>query len=704
MNNMAENLQVEAPVSSPGMRPQVLLAQLRRSGAAIAATAIVGAVLAYAYAGTLPKSYTADAAIAVESDQIAIPELQGALRADATPDLMPLVHTEVQALSARQLVAEVAGKLHLDHDPEFNAALQPPTFASRAKSWFRGFLPVGSPTGQTPFAGQDAVLNAVSRHLVITQDNRSLVIGVAFTAHDPALAANFVNTLIASYIATRAQRRTAANLGANGAMSQRIEQVKSDIDRIEQKMRDLRSASGVVGLRAGTVGQQEVEDLATAAAQATLQRSQIQANWERASAVAAGGSSDALASVLDSETISRLREQESLAAARVADLSQRFGSSYPELRSAEADLAADRRQIADEAHRIVQSLATQLRVARQHELDVQSQLDAARHQGILAQNTQAELDQLQQDASTRRDLYRTLLERAQQTETQPKGTEIPDVRILSKASPPGLPSAPNMKLAAGMGGIGGALLACACVLAFTRSTSAPLDAASFAQDTGLRVIATFRGRAARSGLSARMAESGNGPEADALRMARADLGKLARTAPRVIGFAGAQPGSLTLDTAYAFARIAARDGKRVLLLDADPAGDFTRILHIQEARLADVLRGTIALHDAVTTDNIRGLDILAGASAGAGEALQNGVGLENLLIQAREDYDLVLLAGPQAGVAEAVPVARSSDVTVLVLDQRSARLEAAGAAAARLKSLSRSTPGAILFVPAGRLT
>jgi len=413
MDSLVDARAVAAPPASPLLDPAHVVRVLRRGALLIGACAIVGAGAGYMIASTLPKSYTASASVAVAGDRMAIPELEGALRADNAPDPMPEVHTEMQALSSRQLLQQVTDELHLDRNPDFNTALKPPTFFGDLKNSIKAFLSHGKAAPPPPGSANDALVGAVDRALVISQDNRSLVIGVSFTAHDPQLASQFVNTLIADYIRTRADRRQNANLGANTVMSQRIEQVRQDIDKIEQKMRDLRSSSQAVALRAGSVGQQQVEDLANAASQAALERSQVEAQYTRAATLASSGSSDALASVLGSETISRLREQESLAASKVADLSQRYGPGWPALRSAEADLSATRRQIAGESGRIVNSLATQLRVARAHEADMQAQLAAARKGAVSAQNVEAELTQLQQDASTRRDLYRTLLERAE---------------------------------------------------------------------------------------------------------------------------------------------------------------------------------------------------------------------------------------------------------------------------------------------------
>jgi Mrp family chromosome partitioning ATPase len=528
---------------------------------------------------------------------------------------------------------------------------------------------------------------------VISQDNRSLVIGISFTAHDPNLAAAFVNTLVADYIATRADRRQTANQGANTVMSQRIEQVRQDINSIEQKMRALRTSSDMVGLRAGSVGQQQVEDLATAASRATLDRSQIEAQYERAAALASSGSSDALASVLGSETISRLREQEAEAAAKVADLSMRYGANWPALRSAEADLSSIRRQIAGESHRIVDSLATQLRVARAHEADVLAQLSAARHEGVAAENVQAELTQLQQDAATRRDLYRTLLERAEQTGAEPLHDEMPDIRVLSQAVPPGLPSAPNVKAATGLGGLAGGLLAGVFALAFTTRRGGLIDAETVARVEGLTIIATLPGKSAlagagRAGLAARVLANPAGEEAGAMRMARARVGQISRRAPRKIGFVGAQTGTAAASAAAAFGRIAALDGQRVLLVAADAAQpDMARVLGVVGERAASGDWRDGVMQDA------SGMDVLPGCATA-----QGGVALENLLAEANEDYDVIVLGAPAVAQQDALTLARSCDVTVLVIEARvgvTAALEARG----RLSSMSRSPLAAILFAP-----
>ena len=341
------------------------------------------------------------------------------------------------------------------------------------------------------------------------------------------------------------------------------------------------------------------------------------------------------------------------------------------------------------------SLATQLRVARSHEADLQAQLATARHAGVASENVQAELTQLQQDAATRRDLYRTLLERAEQTVAEPMHDQTPDVRVLSQAVTPGLPSSPNVKAATGLGGIGGGLLAGVFALAFTRR-GAVLDPERPAGMPGLTLIATLRGKAGlagagRGGLAARIVVAPAGDDADAMRVARARLGQIARRAPRKIAFAGAASGLAGSAAAAAFARVAALDGQRVLLVDVDRAHrNLALVLGASGGKLEDVLSGAGDWRDAVTVDSIPGLDVLLGARSlpAGGDA----VALENLLAAAGDDYDLIVLGAPAAAHPDALGLARSCDVTVLVIEARDGEA-AAHAARTRLSPMSRSPPG-----------
>jgi succinoglycan biosynthesis transport protein ExoP len=677
--------------------PAEMIALLRRNWLWILGCAILAAIAAYAFAATLPKSYTAETLLAVAGDRVAIPQLEHALQSDGTGDPMPAVRTEMQAVGSRQLISELVDELHLDRYPEFNGALRKPSWFAIFTGKLTALLKPSTPGPALPGAVHDSVVNAVTHALGISQDGRSLVIDVTFTAQDPQLAASVANRLIVDYVSKRSERLNAADSGANTAMNGRIAEVRDDIAKLEERMQALRTSSGVVTLRAGSLGQQQVEDLATEESQAAVARSEIEANLARANAAASSGSADELASVLSSPTTSRLRESEAEAAATVGDLSAQFGPHYPGLESAQAHLQAIRSQLSSEAHRIVASLSTQLRAAQAHEADLHHQLTEARKAGATAQDVQAQLDQLQQDITTRRTLYGTLLAGAQQTAARPRSDTLPDVRVLSVATPPSQPSAPKMKLVTGFGGVTGGILG--AFIAFSRSTNKPRfrNEAEIVRATGANLLANVSSSNLR--VNQRNAISGGtrsevGSIESALHRLRSFTSGFP---PRTVAIIGAQAGQKAAEAALALACAAGSESRPALLIEyGGVRGDFLKShpsIAPSQSDSSDVIR---EWRDAITRDAGHPVDLLIGFVQRT-EPHHQTVRLENLLAEVREEYDLVVLGAPDTRDAEAMALARTCDATILVVDMSVAIPAATHAAAADLAAASRNPLSLIIL-------
>ncbi len=676
-------------VSNPqGVRLGELAVLLRRRAWLIALCALCGAVAAVALSTLLPRLYTASSKITIAGESFAIPELQGVLRSDKS-DPMLFARTELQALSSRQLLRQVAGELSLDKLPEFNAALRRPSLASVVTEQIRSALSLaqdpaaaGSQPGSQPVSQEDGVVAAASRSLAVFNDNRSLVIDLSFTSQDPKLSADFVNTLVRDYISGQAGQRSTANQDANGALLKRIDVLNGEIAALEQQSRDIRGKSQIVGLRAGSVGQQQVEDLASAVTRASLERAQLESTWQRATALARHGTSDELAGVLSSETVSRLREQEAAAARQVAQLTTRYDSSYPGVRDAQASLESARRLLSQEVQRIIGSLTTQLQVAREHERDAQTQLTAARDDAVKNGNVQARLDDLRQQITDRRALAQNLLERTQQTITRPASEQTPDVRVLSEAFAPATPSSPKTGLAGMFGLLAGAVLGSLVAVGTARDRNAATTR-DVARSDGLPILSVLPASLAgdRHVQARRVFADPSGPDAEALRTLRARIRLHGRAAaPRVVAFIPAQQGETGSALSAAFARLAAMDGERVLLIEGDlRAPGLARALGVGGGELPDVLAGTLVWRDAVLRDPQSPLDLLfAARPAPDSHALLGGIRLQNLLVEARDDYTLIVLSAASAATpSDALVLAHRVDASIMVFSGRRARTASA---------------------------
>ena len=102
-------------------------------------------------------------------------------------------------------------------------------------------------------------------------------------------------------------------------------------------------------------------------------------------------------------------------------------------------------------------------------------------------------------------------------------------------------------------------------------------------------------------------------------------------------------------------------------------------------------------HDAVTPDRQPGLDLLlVDGRLADGHTLLSGVPFQNLLVEARTDYDLVILHAPLPTVSDTVALVQRADAAVLVMDGRSEQI-ASQEAVGRLASMTRTPLVAVLL-------
>ena len=123
--------------------PLQLLGILRRSWPLILLFGLLFGAAGYAYTVTsVPKQFTTAGTLSIDMERFAVPALQGALSGESMADPMPVVRSEVQILTSRALLQEVADELNLVADPDFNSTLRPLTFQEQLKRTVAGALPL----------------------------------------------------------------------------------------------------------------------------------------------------------------------------------------------------------------------------------------------------------------------------------------------------------------------------------------------------------------------------------------------------------------------------------------------------------------------------------------------------------------------------------------------------------------------------------
>jgi len=317
---------------------------------------------------------------------------------------------------------------------------------------------------------------------------------------------------------------------------------------------------------------------------------------------------------------------------------------------------------------------------------------------------QAELLQLEKDSDTRRALYQNLMQRVEMSAAEPRDPQVLGVQVISFTVPPAEPSAPRPSLSGGIGMIFGLCLGGLVAVLRGQHRDAFRNLEELAEETRLPVLAAVprtTGWGTQASLLARVAAAPQGIEAEALRGLRAQLRFASpQAAPRSVAFSASDPGESAAPLAAAFARVAAMDGLRVLLIEGDlqrPA--LATALGTPESNgLLAAFSHSAPWSDSVVPDASAPLDMLL-ITEPPPNALQmlESVRFQQLLADASEEYNLVVVNAPAVTLtAEAMVLAHCVDATVLVVEAGATPRHRVKAAAERLLVASSGLTVAVL--------
>jgi polysaccharide biosynthesis transport protein len=670
----------------------------------ICAAILAAMVLAVLIGKTLTPLYTADGAVVVATRKMSIPELENLVTPTGDE---ALVRSEMAVMSSRTVLSAVADKLHLDQVPEFNTRLKPKDDGFLTKinpipwiqSLMRGHQPV---VGDETQAIRNDVLNTLSHNLDLVNDGRDYVITATYKAENPQIAASVINTMIEVYLDEYVTENRTATVEANQSLDVRGEQLHQQMQAAEQKVQDFTNRTGLLVTPGGTIAGQQVSELNAELSTARADRAAAEAKYNQAIAAKQSGIA-ANTDVLASPVIQTLRGQEAEAVRNQADLESRVGPNHPDLKAADRQVAGMRRAIAGEIDKVVSSLKGQVDVTRAREASLVQQIAELNAKATSSSAAQDSLQRLNDDAQSKRKVYDEFMSRVAQT-AKPEDHQSPNARMISAAMVPLHPSSPKITLMALLAGFAGGLLAVAGSILY-----AQLDH-GFETLEEVRTVTGLPGLAAiplvrnlgRKRLPHRyVVDNPVSPVAETLRAFRAKLRWASEGRPlKTILVSSAVPGEGKTSFALSFARLAARDGCRVLLVECDFRRPTLETVLPSPVRPGQpgFLDDPASWRDWVGVDGLTGLNYLTANEDSTRLApMLEADGLGAILRDARREYDYVVVDSPPImRVPDAMLLARAVDAVALVVSWKRTRQKVVREALRRL-ALDPDMPTGIIL-------
>lgn len=553
---------------------------------------------------------------------------------------------------------------------------------------------------------RDARINTAAATLLdnfsINAERLSRLVELRFTSPDPALSKQIVDAWAQAFIRTTLDRRFDATSYARQYLEQRLQQLRGKIDESERQLVGYARREGIVNVPAASSGTGSegggerslvAENLSTLNAElasATADRIRAESRLNSVN----GQSTEAL----QNTAISTLRQQRSQLAADYARLMVQFQPDYPPAQAIQRQIVQMDRAIAAEEQRVSGTLRQNYQASLTREQDLSRRVDALKSGVLDFRQRSIQYNIIQRDADTNRQLYDALLQRYKEIGIA-GGVGVNNIAVVDPAELPKRPSSPRLFLNLALSLLGGLALGAMAALLLEQLEQGISDPKLVETMLGVPLLGTIP----RTDVENVVAELQN-PKS-VLYEAYLSLQTTLSFAtdhgvPRTLSVTSTQPGEGKSTTSYALARLLARTGRSVVLIDSDMRSPSVHHeLGIRnEVGLSTYLSSNATLPEVVQTTGMEKLSVVtAGQQPPSAPELLASDRFAQMLAELRDRFDhIVIDAPPVMGLADAPIVGGHVEGMIFVIQSHATHQNMVRVALERLETANVNVFGAVM--------
>ncbi|MBV6658792.1 MAG: hypothetical protein KI785_13600 [Devosiaceae bacterium] len=651
---------------------RAILGFLRRQAWLIVLCGLVATTLAVAIVLQIPSRYTATALLLVDTSVQRLVDTE-ALNG-SPPSAAGVVESQVEMLMSdailRRAVRDTGISLQ-DLEPQ----------GSGFVGQLFGRLSRSVEALPDPLSAETLMVETLREHARIARRGLTFVIAVSVENVSPQGAALLANAITDAYIREQVDAKIAAARSAEAALSARVSDLAIDLRAIESQVDGLLLSAALesldrLGPEADPAKRQVVSELSRLAAERQALFS------ERADLTNAIRSRDVTAMLArsDDQMVTTLQ-------GRQRELSERLDAAISAGARDRSDLRSSLAQVEgslfDAAERRRAEIDERLASLDAATLDARQQLRTFLDLDALQSTFALDLFTLQEEAETTRGVYISALERLKQAEIN-ASVQVPDARVLSRATPPLERSYPSRSLYAAAGLLLGLMLGGGIGLVREQMFAGIVETASVERNTDMAVVTMVPVVSGASGGAPHtlIASRPMSTYTESIKRLSLSLESFRLPSEQAVSvlITSANPNDGKSTLALSLSLLAASSGRRTLLVDADfRKPSIFGLLGMETdgrsgaPQFSDLLTGTMPLEqiaDIGVRDPKTGLNVLGNVTSPheATDGLVGGARFAWLIDAARSAYDLIVIDSPPIlPVVDARILTRYADVAVFAL-------------------------------------
>ena len=478
--------------------------------------------------------------------------------------------TQLQVLQSDTLGLQVIQELHLNRRPEFTG---------------RGAAEAATnDISELSTRERQKLLRSFRNGLSVSKEKNTRVIEIRYKSKDPKLSADVANAVTRAYIEHNFKMRFDSTMQTSNWLTQQLAELATKVQDSQQKLLDYQKEHGFVEID----GKQNsattrLEDLNKELTAAQSDRINKEAGYRLTLAenpeLTAKAERDAL--------IEKLHAQEADLKTQYAQATVQLGPSNPKVQELSNQLKETQREINAELRKMSDRVRSQYFEALAREKMIRAAVEEQKQQANKLNESAIEYSLLKRDAESNRQLYEGLLQKLKEAGVS-AGLRSSNIQVVDVAQVPAVPSEPNIPLnllMAAVLGLGGGIGLALIQERFNRTVRSPhhIQVLSSFPQLGIIPLESKVGPqmsvAQRLSLSSGQSCTDPGdlivssdpmsPMAECYRGLVNSLLLSAAVPPKTILVTSAITGEGKTTTSVNLAIILARQGRRVLLVDAD---------------------------------------------------------------------------------------------------------------------------------------
>jgi capsular exopolysaccharide synthesis family protein len=543
------------------------------------------------------------------------------------------------------------------------------------------------------------------KKLKVSRPPNTYLLLVSYRSPNPKLASDAANAIAASYIQHAFNLRYKASASLSSFMERQLEELKAKMERSTAALAQFERELNVIN------PEEKTSILSARLLQLNTEYTKAQADRVAKEAAAGSLNSGSMESALASpqgESLRKLLEHYNDLQQKFATVRGQYGANHPEYRKAAGQVEELNRLLEATRANIAERVAVEHSEARNREEMLRRAVAQTKAEFDRLNARSFEYQQLKREAEGDKRLYDELVRRIKEAGIN-ASFQNSSIRLADAARPAVEPVFPNIPLNLGLALLFSSLIAGGAAVVFDILDNTVRDPEEVTRELKTPVIGTLPSvRNWRKRLGNATALSAKASPDDALttfsesvRTLRnsillADFDRRLRT----ILVTSASPAEGKSTTAVHLALAHAEQGKKTLLIDGDlrrPSVHRKFGFH-PTAGLSSVLLGEVAWRQVlVKIDSVADIDVLPAGPPSRRASDLVGSGIEDLLDEMAQEYDLVIIdAPPLLGFAEPLQMATCADGVLIVARAGETSRRSIGSVIAALRRLNVNVIGLVL--------